>query len=105
MKNVILSFLGLMSSIVFAATPLLNGLENSGAQMTFVSESINYGVIKNGDDPVRKFSFQNTDATPLNITGTKAGCGCTVPNYPTEAIAPRITSLVTILPKPNKQTI
>lgn len=96
MKNVIFLFLLLVSSTVFSANPSHNGLENPGPQMTFASLTVDYGIIKKGDEPLRKFTFQNTGTTPLVITGAKASCGCTVPSYPTEAIAPGATSQIEV---------
>lgn len=34
------------------------------------------------------FNFKNTGKVPLVITNATSSCGCTVPEYPKEAIAP-----------------
>ena len=59
-----------------------------GPTMTFEQKVIDYGEIEENSDPFRYFKFSNTGSEPLLITSAKGSCGCTVPTYPTEAIAP-----------------
>ena len=59
-----------------------------GPQMTFESDVVDYGVIEQGADPYRFFNFTNTGNAPLVIKNAKGSCGCTVPTYPKEPIAP-----------------
>ena len=58
------------------------------AEIKFVSEEIDYGTIKPGADGVRVFEFKNTGKAPLVISGASSSCGCTVPSWPKEPIAP-----------------
>ena len=58
------------------------------AEIKFVSEEIDYGTIKQGADGVRVFEFKNTGKAPLVISGASSSCGCTVPSWPKEPIAP-----------------
>jgi hypothetical protein len=60
----------------------------SGATMVFEAETVDYGTIEQGSDPYRFFKFKNTGTEPLIITHAKGSCGCTVPTYPKEPIAP-----------------
>ncbi|MEL7223059.1 MAG: DUF1573 domain-containing protein [Bacteroidota bacterium] len=59
-----------------------------GAQMVFTETTLDYGTIEQGSDPYRFFQFSNTGNAPLVITNAKGSCGCTVPTYPKEPIAP-----------------
>ena len=59
-----------------------------GAGMVFVNETIDYGTIAHNADGKREFVFTNNGNKPLIITNTQATCGCTVPSYPKEPIAP-----------------
>lgn len=61
---------------------------SSAAAFTFEKESYDFGQITEGDQVTYDFSFKNTGTEPLIITGATATCGCTVPNYPKEPIAP-----------------
>ncbi len=59
-----------------------------GPQITFENKTLDYGVIEQESDPYRTFSFTNTGNEPLVITNAKGSCGCTVPQYSKDPIAP-----------------
>lgn len=76
---------------------MLQEKENqSGAQIMFESETVDYGVIEQGSEPFRVFTFTNTGTEPLIITQAKGSCGCTVPTYPKEPIAPGETGEIKV---------
>lgn len=56
--------------------------------MTFDKVEHDFGVIKQGDIVDYSFKFKNTGDNDLIITDAKGSCGCTVPDYPREAIKP-----------------
>jgi len=61
----------------------------SGAKIEFKEETINYGEVEKGkDNGIRIFEFTNTGDQPLIIKNAKSSCGCTVPEWPKEPIAP-----------------
>ena len=47
-----------------------------------------FGEIKQNVEVQTSFNFKNTGKVPLVITNATSSCGCTVPEYPKEAIAP-----------------
>jgi hypothetical protein len=59
-----------------------------GAGMVFESETIDYGTVAHNADGKREFVFVNNGNKPLIITSANGSCGCTVPTYPKEPIAP-----------------
>jgi hypothetical protein len=59
-----------------------------GAGMVFASETIDYGTVAYNSDGKREFVFTNNGNKPLIITNAQGSCGCTVPTYPKEPIAP-----------------
>lgn len=59
-----------------------------GAGIIFESETIDYGTINKNANGVRDFVFTNNGNKPLLITNAQGSCGCTVPTYPKEPIAP-----------------
>lgn len=61
--------------------------ENAPA-FSFEKESHDFGVIKEGEVAKTDFTFTNTGKTPLIITNASGSCGCTVPQWPREPIAP-----------------
>ena len=56
---------------------------------------VDFGTITQGEKIRLQFKFKNTGKKPLFITNVRAGCGCTVPNYTKEAVAPGAMGEVT----------
>lgn len=56
--------------------------------IVFESQLHDYGIIKKNSDGTCWFSFSNKGDAPLVITGVKASCGCTVPDYPKAPVLP-----------------
>ena len=54
----------------------------------FEQNSYYFGQINSGEKASHDFEFTNTGKSPLIITSATATCGCTVPDYPKEPIAP-----------------
>ncbi len=54
----------------------------------WLDSSKNIGVLNFGEQAEIKFRFKNTGNKPLFIISAAPGCGCTVADYPKEAIAP-----------------
>lgn len=70
--------------------------KDDGAKIEFETETIDYGTIENNADGNREFKFTNTGNAPLVITNAKGSCGCTVPTWPKEAIAPGKSSVIKV---------
>ena len=66
--------------------------ESTNATIDFVSKVVDYGTIEHNADGARKFVFTNNGTEPLLIKNAKGSCGCTVPTWPREAIAPGATA-------------
>jgi hypothetical protein len=67
-----------------------------GPVMTFEKTEIDYGTIAQGADPLRRFKFKNTGTEPLVIKNARGSCGCTVPSFKKEPIAPGETSEIEV---------
>ena len=65
-----------------------------GAGMVFENETIDYGNIAHNADGNRQFVFVNNGTKPLIITNTQGSCGCTVPTWPRQPIAPGATEKI-----------
>jgi hypothetical protein len=63
-------------------------VERTNAKMTFESLTVDYGTIENGAEPLRLIKFTNTGTDPLVIKNARGSCGCTVPTWPRDPIAP-----------------
>lgn len=55
-----------------------------------------YGTIKKGAEPYCEFRLTNTGKAPLIIASAVGSCGCTVPEYPKEPIAPGQTVVIKV---------
>ncbi|OCK43112.1 hypothetical protein BA195_08150 [Tenacibaculum soleae] len=82
---------------------------NAGAaSISFDKEEYNFGTVTEGEVVKTTFTVTNTGKTDLVITNAKASCGCTVPVWPREAIAPGKTGEIQVSfntnGKPNRQS-
>ena len=57
-------------------------------EIVFVKDTHDYGNIKYGADGTCVFEFKNTGQAPLLISSAKASCGCTIPEWTKEPVAP-----------------
>ena len=56
--------------------------------MTFDEVEYDFGTIEQGAPQEHVFKFTNTGNAPLVIVDAKRSCGCTVPEYTKEPVAP-----------------
>jgi hypothetical protein len=74
--------------------------ENSGAKLPvfkFKNETYDFGMITEGKKVHYTFTFENTGNTDLVITNAQATCGCTIPDYPKEPIAPGKSGVINVV--------
>lgn len=57
-------------------------------EMSFDEAEFDFGTIEQGASQEHTFSFTNTGKAPLVITNATSSCGCTVPSFTKEPIAP-----------------
>lgn len=76
--------------------------------MTFEQTDFDFGTVKEGEKVKHTYKFKNTGNEPLVISSAKGSCGCTVPKWPSEPIAPGATGQIDVefdsKGKPGKQT-
>jgi hypothetical protein len=65
-------------------------------QMEFEATEWNFGEIIQGESVEYAFEFTNTGSEPLIITNAKGSCGCTVPVWPREPVAPGESGVVDV---------
>ena len=79
-----------------------------GPKIEFDMEVWEFGEINEGESVDTIFTFKNIGNKPLIISNAKAGCGCTVPQWPKEPIAPGESGTIAVKfnskGKPGKQT-
>lgn len=82
----------LLSSLALAGTFFLA----SAQTISFDKTTWEYGNIKQGSDGHRVFTVKNTGNKPLILSKVKASCGCTVPSWSKEPIAPGKTAEIKV---------
>ena len=60
-------------------------------KMEFANTVHDFGNIVGGTPQEHKFTFKNTGNAPLVIVDAKSTCGCTVPEFTKEPVAPGAT--------------
>jgi len=71
--------------------------------MEFEETNHDFGTISQDSENTKVFAFTNTGTEPLIIENAKGSCGCTVPEYPKEPIAPGEQGEIKVVYKPGKQ--
>ena len=106
MKKAILTF-GMMFLAVTAfnvnaqataapAATVATAIQIGGAEISFEKEVHDYGVMEQNGNGQCEFVFTNTGTEPLLITNARGSCGCTVPEWPREPIAPGASSAIKV---------
>lgn len=62
--------------------------EVAGPELNFEKEVHDFGKVDQYGDASTEFIFTNTGTEPLIISNARGSCGCTVPEWPREPIAP-----------------
>ncbi|QNR23996.1 DUF1573 domain-containing protein [Croceimicrobium hydrocarbonivorans] len=63
-------------------------------EFKFEKENHDFGTIEEGTLAKYDFEFTNTGEAPLIISNASGSCGCTVPQWPREPIAPGETGII-----------
>lgn len=86
-----------MKKLLFIGAFAFVGLGFLSAQEIELSEStVDLGNVKFGGKAVATVQIKNTGDKPLIISEAKASCGCTVPQWPKEPIAPGKSANMTV---------
>ncbi len=70
--------------------------EKNRAAMKFEAGDYDFGTVKEGQVVEHVFKFTNTGEVPLVIQNAAGSCGCTVPEWPKEPVAPGSTSEIKV---------
>lgn len=69
----------------------------------FEQNGHDFGSIMQNTKNEYSFTFRNTGVEPLIISNARGSCGCTVPNYPKDPIAPGATGTIDVVYSPGMQ--
>jgi len=77
-------------------------------EMTFTETEFDFGTVEEGTVVEHEYKFTNTGNAPLIVVNAKGSCGCTVPTWSKEPIAPGAEGSMLVKfntnGKPNAQT-
>jgi hypothetical protein len=91
MKKVTLA-LGFILAFAFGAVAQQVG----GSEISLEKDVHDFGKIKQYGNATTEFTFTNTGDAPLIISNCKGSCGCTVPTWPREPIAPGASASIKV---------
>jgi hypothetical protein len=79
----------LIISLLFSFVFISNGQTDPAAgEIVFEKTSQEFGDIKQGQVVTAVFKFKNTGKTPVVLSNVQVTCGCTVPTWTKDPIAP-----------------
>ena len=86
-----------MKKIILGVVFAVAGVFASQAQeISFEKEIHDFGTFEQHGDGNYEFKFTNTGDAPLIISNSKGSCGCTVPVWPKEPIAPGASNVIKV---------
>lgn len=65
-------------------------------KIDFVKEEFQFDTISHSDEVDVQFAFQNNGSKALYILDTKVSCGCTVVDFPEQAILPKEKGIINV---------
>lgn len=86
------------------ATPVVNPVTPAApavpagptTSIEFAESTYDFGEVMDGEKVEHIYTFKNTGSEPLVISNAKGSCGCTVPAWPKEPIAPGAEGEITV---------
>ncbi len=77
-----------------------NGMDTVAANMKpvmdFKDTVHDFGAMHEDEVVQYEFAFTNTGKSPLIITSAAGSCGCTIPDYPHDPLAPGLSSVIKV---------
>ena len=84
------------ATVPTAAPPVAAVPSGPTTSVTFNETEFDFGTVTEGEKVVHVYKFSNTGSEPLVISNAKGSCGCTVPEWPKEPIAPGASSEIRV---------
>jgi len=82
-------------SVALKAQPSGNGAKNGAkGSLTFPKKINDLGSVIEGETATTEFTFTNTGKAPITLVNVQASCGCTMPEWERNPIAPGATSSI-----------
>ena len=86
----------IIAMIILAATLQMSGQEDAAPKIVFEETVFNFDTIMQNGSAEHVFFFANEGDAPLLITSAFSSCGCVVPEWPKEPIAPKAKASIKV---------
>ena len=86
----------IIASILLAATLQMGAQEAAAPKIVFAETIYNFDTIIQNGNGEHVFHFTNMGDAPLLITSAFSSCGCVVPEWPKEPIAPQASGNIKV---------
>lgn len=106
MKRTVLAIAAIAFTVASCgnATDRIKSSEDAGTEammdalpaITFAEEFHDFGEVQEGEVVEHTFTFTNEGEGPLIISNAQGSCGCTVPDWPRQPIAPGQTGQIKV---------
>jgi hypothetical protein len=93
----VFTYLFALLAVPSAADLNSQGITEDPKELEWVKTTHDFGEIVQGTKAKHTFTFINKGTVPVMITNASASCGCTVPNYSKEPVAPGAQGSVTAI--------
>ena len=84
----VFAFFFAVATVTIAQEKVAAAKAEPGPAIKFEKYTVDYGTVDYNSDPFRTFRFTNVGTEPLIVMSARSSCGCTVPEWPKEPIAP-----------------
>ena len=86
----------IIATIILAATLQMSAQESATPKIVFEETVFNFDTIVKNGNAEHVFCFANEGDAPLLITSAFSSCGCVVPEWPREPIAPKASGSIKV---------
>ena len=86
----------IIATIILAATLQVLGQEAAAPKIVFEETVFNFDTIMQNGNAEHVFRFANEGDAPLLVTSAFSSCGCVVPEWPREPIAPKAKASIKV---------
>lgn len=86
----------IMATILLAATLQMLAQEAAAPKIAFEETVFNFDTIVQNGNAEHVFCFTNEGSAPLLVTSAFSSCGCVVPEWPKEPLAPKASGNIKV---------
>lgn len=86
----------IIATILLAATLQMSAQEAAAPKIAFEETVFNFDTIMQNGNAEHVFRFANEGNAPLLVTSAFSSCGCVVPEWPKEPIAPKASGSIKV---------